>query len=160
MVLEIHLLTTQRTLIVRLIVGYSSLIITFLNTARILIATNEMLNNDDDELSVTMSVNEQCPSDAGYDVLVEFGTQSVDGGVCIGQMNASIMTITPGGPSVTFTVDANTVTLGDDEVYCYMTSINGTVGEYSRSSLLLYYMHGKNNKDLVSIKVLNMHRDH
>ena len=98
-----------------------------------------MLNNDDDdELSVTLSVNQQCPSDTSYDVLVEFGTQSVDGGVCIGQMNASIMTITPGGSPVTFTVDANTVTLRNNEVYCYTASINGTIGEYSRSCLLYY----------------------
>ena len=88
-----------------------------------------MLNNDDDELSVTLSVNQQCPTDTSYGVLVEFGTQSVDGGVCIGQMNASIMSITPGGSPVIFTVDANTVTLGDDEVYCYKASINSTLGE-------------------------------
>ena len=42
----------------------------------------------------------------------------------------SLMTISPGDSPVTFSVDANTVTLEDDEVYRYIASINGTIGEY------------------------------
>ena len=84
-----------------------------------------MLSEDDDILSVTLSVNEECPSDTP--VLVTFGTQPVDGGDCVGQMNATVMTISPGDSPVTFSVDA--FTLEDNEVYCYITSINGTIGE-------------------------------
>ena len=87
-----------------------------------------MLSEDDDILSVTLSVNELCPSDTP--VLVTFGTQLVGGGDCVGQMNATVMTISPGDSPVTFSVDANTVTLEDNEVYCYIASINGTIGEY------------------------------
>ena len=85
-----------------------------------------MLSEDDDILSVTLSVNEECPSDTRYPVLVTFGTQPVDGGDCVGQMNATVMTISP-GDSVTFSVD--TFTKEDNEVYCYIVSINGTIGE-------------------------------
>ena len=89
-----------------------------------------MLSEDDDILSVTLSVNEECPSDTRYPVLVTFGTQPADGGGdCVGQMNATVMTISPGDSPVTFSVDANTVTLEDNEVYCYIASINGTLGE-------------------------------
>ena len=88
-----------------------------------MIATNEMLSEDDDILSVTLSVNEECPSDTRYHVLVTFGTQPEGGGDCVGQMNATVMTISPGDSPVTFSVDA--FTLEDNEVYCYIASING-----------------------------------
>ena len=87
-----------------------------------------MLSEDDDPLSVTLSVNEEYPSDTRYPVLVTFGTQPVDGGDCVGQMNATVMTISPGDSPVTFSVD--TFALEDNEVYCYIASINGTIGEY------------------------------
>ena len=70
------------------------------------IPTNEMLSEDDDILSVTLSMNSVCPSNTRYPVLVTFGTQPV------GQMNATEMTISPGDPPVTFSVDANNVTGG------------------------------------------------
>ena len=90
-----------------------------------------MLNEDDKPLSVTLSVNEECPSDTRYHVLVTFGTRHKNGsGDCVGQMNTTVMTILPGGPSMTFSVYANTVNLEDEEVYCYMAIINGTMGEY------------------------------
>ena len=88
-----------------------------------------MLSEDNDILSVTLSVNEECPSDTSYPVLVTFGTQPEGGGDCVGQMNTTVMTISPGDSPVTFSVDANTVTLEDNEVYCYIASINGTIGE-------------------------------
>ena len=85
-----------------------------------------MLSEDDDILSVTLSVNEECPSDTRYPVLVTFGIQLADG-VCVGEINATVMTISPGDSPVTFSVDANT--LEDNEVYCYIASISGTIGE-------------------------------
>ena len=57
-------------------------------------------------LSVTLSVKVECPSDTTYPVLVTFETQPVDGGDCVGQMNATEMTIPPGDSPVTFSVDA------------------------------------------------------
>ena len=86
-----------------------------------------MLSEDDGILSVTLSVNEECPSDISYPVLVTFGTQRLGGGDCVGQMNATVMTISPGGSPVTFSVDA--FTLEDNEVYCYIASISGTIGK-------------------------------
>ena len=86
-----------------------------------------MLSEDDDPLSVTLSVNVECPSHTSYPVLVTFGTQPEGGGDCVGQMNATVMTISPDGSPVTFSVDA--FALEDEEVYCYIASINGTIGE-------------------------------
>ena len=91
------------------------------------IPTNEMLSEDDDILSVTLSMNSVCPSNTRYPVLVTFGTQPVGSGDHVGQINATEMTLSPGDPPVTFSVDANNVTL---EVYCYMASINDTIGKW------------------------------
>ena len=97
-----------------------------------------MLSGGVQLLSVTLSVNELCPSDTSYDVLVTFGTQSVDGGVCIGQMNATMATVSSGDPPVTFSVPGNSFCLGHNEVYCYL--INDT-GKYINIAMCISYCH-------------------
>ena len=87
-------------------------------------------------LSVTLSVNELCPSDTSYPVLVTFGTQPVDGGDCVGQMNATMSTISSGDSPVTFSVDANSICLGYNEVYCYV--INDDTGKYIEEYTYVY----------------------
>ena len=87
-------------------------------------------------LSVTLSVNELCPSDTSYPVLVTFGTQPVDGGDCVGQMNATMSTISSGDSPVTFSVAGNSICLGCNEVYCYV--INDDTGKYIEEYTCVY----------------------
>ena len=105
-------------------------------TARILIPSDEMLSGGVLSLSVTLSVNELCPSDTSYPVLVTFGTQPVDGGDCVGQMNATISTISSGDSPVTFSVAGNSICLGYNEVYCYV--INDDTGKYIEEYTCVY----------------------
>ena len=105
-------------------------------TARILIPSDEMLSGGVLSLSVTLSVNELCPSDTSYPVLVTFGTQPVDGGDCVGQMNATMSTISSGDSPVTFSVAGNSVCLGYNEVYCYV--INDDTGKYIEEYTCVY----------------------
>ena len=105
-------------------------------TARILISSDEMLSGGVLSLSVTLSVNELCPSDTSYPVLVTFGTQPVDGGDCVGQMNATMSTISSGDSPVTFSVAGNSICLGCNEVYCYV--INDDTGKYIEEYTCVY----------------------
>ena len=105
-------------------------------TARILIPSDEMLSGGVLSLSVTLSVNELCPSDTSYPVLVTFGTQPVDGGDCVGQMNATMSTISSGDSPVTFSVAGNSICLGYNEVYCYV--INDDTGKYIEEYTCVY----------------------
>ena len=105
-------------------------------TARILIPSDEMLSGGVLSLSVTLSVNELCPSDTSYPVLVTFGTQPVDGGDCVGQMNATMSTISSGDSPVTFSVAGNSICLGYNEVYCYV--INDDTGKYIEDYTCVY----------------------
>ena len=105
-------------------------------TARILIPSDEMLSGGVLSLSVTLSVNELCPSDTSYHVLVTFGTQPVDGGDCVGQMNATMSTISSGDSPVTFSVAGNSICLGCNEVYCYV--INDDTGKYTEDYTCVY----------------------
>ena len=105
-------------------------------TARILIPSDEMLSGGVLSLSVTLSVNELCPSDTSYPVLVTFGTQPVDGGDCVGQMNATMSTISSGDSPATFSVAGNSICLGYDEVYCYV--INDDTGKYIEEYTCVY----------------------
>ena len=103
----------------------STLIVPLL-TARILLVTEEILNSDAESLSVTVTVNELCPSDRDYLVLVTFGTRPLasNGSDCKGQVNTTVMTVTSGDSTI-FCVAADTVILGDDEEYCYRTNTDG-----------------------------------
>ena len=107
-----------------------SLLIVSLPTANILLITDLMVGPDDDQLSITVAVNELCPPDREYDVLVTFGTRPRTGGDsdCQGQMNAS--TTIPSDDSATLSVSADTVDRESNEVYCFVVRVDGTIGEY------------------------------
>ena len=64
-------------------------------TAKLLIVTEEILSSDAESLRVTVSVNELCPSDKDYLVLVTFGTRPLAGGGddCVGQVNTNVVII-------------------------------------------------------------------
>ena len=101
--------------------------------ANIVDVTERMLGDNDDPLSVTVTVNELCPSDKDYLVLVTFGTRLTGSdGNCEGQIdrNATISS----GNSTTFSVPADTVSREDDEEYCYTVIVDGEIGEYTINS--------------------------
>ena len=64
-----------------------------------------MLSEDDDNY-IKCDIECEGRVSISYPVLVTFETQPVDGGDCVGQMNATEMTIPPGDSPVTFSVDA------------------------------------------------------
>ena len=82
-----------------------------------------------DSLSVTVTVNFFCTV-AEYPVLVTFGAQVIGSDMCEGRETATLMWLLAGA-SDTFSVDTDTVTLRDNEEYCYIVSINGTLGEHT-----------------------------
>ena len=90
-----------------------------------------MVDPDDDPLSVTVTVNELCPPDREYDVLVTFGAQRQTGSDsdCQGQKNASTTILSDG--SATLSVPADTVDRESNEVYCFVVRFDGTIGEYT-----------------------------
>ena len=97
--------------------------------AMILSITEVMLDPDDDPLSVTVTINELCLSDRGYLVLVSFGTRPANSnGDCEvqGEVNATISS----GCNVTFSIPTDTISLGTNEEYCYLVTVNDTIGEY------------------------------
>ena len=83
-----------------------------------------MVDADDDPLSVTVSVNELCPSDRDYPVLVIFGTRPQTGSDsdCQGQVNAS--TTISSGDNAILSVPADTVDRESNEVYCFIVRVN------------------------------------
>ena len=93
-------------------------------TASILFITDVMLDADDDPLSVTVSVNELCPSDRDYGVLVTFGTRPGAGSDsdCRGQVDVN--TTISSGDSATLSVSADTVDRESNEVYCFVARVN------------------------------------
>ena len=112
-------------------------------TAKILVVTEEMLNSDAESLRVTVSVNELCPSDKDHLVLVTFGTRPLAGGGgddCVGQVNANVVIVVSSGDSTTFSVAADTVSLGDGEEYCYTVIVDGEIGEYTINSCMYLIM--------------------
>ena len=92
------------------------------------VLVDEGLDESDEFLSVTLMVNPLC-REGKYPVLVTFGAQENDNGTCQGQQNATMMSLAS-GESVTFSVDRNTVTLRENEEYCYIIRINGTAGKH------------------------------
>ena len=89
-----------------------------------------------DSLSVTVMVNPLC-TETEYPVLVTFGAQVISSDTCEGQENATLMLLSP-GESATFSVDRDTVTLRDNEEYCYIISINGEAGELTACTINIY----------------------
>ena len=81
---------------------------------------------------MTLTVNELCPSDTQYPVLVMFGlrplTESDDDGDCEGQVDSDIEIISS-GVSATLSVPADAVSLRGDEEYCYTVRIIDYTGK-------------------------------
>lgn len=77
-------------------------------------------------LIVTVSRNKLCP-ETESPVLVTFGARAVAGGECKGQQNATQVVIAS-GKSVSFYVDADTISLGTDETVCFIVSLDGVPG--------------------------------
>ena len=89
-----------------------------------------------DSLSVTVMVNPVC-TETEYPVLVTFGARAIGSDMCERQENATLMLISP-GHSATYSVDRNTVTLRDNEEYCYIVSINGEACELTACTHNIY----------------------
>ena len=90
-------------------------------TASILFITDVMLDPDDVRLSVTVSVNELCPSYRDYGVLATFGTRSGTGD-CQGQVDVNA-TISSGDNTI-LSVPADAVDQESNEVYCFIVRVN------------------------------------
>ena len=86
-------------------------------TASILFITDVMVDADDDPLSVTVRVNELCPSYRDYSVLATFGTRSGTGD-CQGQVDVNV-TISSGDNAI-LSVPADAVDQESNEVYCFI----------------------------------------
>ena len=89
-----------------------------------------MLSSDAELLSVTVSVNELCPSDSGYLLLVTFGAQPLTGSDtsdCEGQVNTN--TFISSGNNAILSVPTDAVSLGENEEYCYTVRVGGETGE-------------------------------
>ena len=84
-----------------------------------------------DELSVTVSINDAC-EDGEYPVTVMFGTvpRTSSGGCNIQRNVSGQVPLRPGQPSTTFSVETSSITLGYDEVYCYVVFLRGVAGIY------------------------------
>ena len=95
-------------------------------TARTLIVENIMLE-DDTPLSMTVTVNEDCPNDK-YSVMVKFGTRPKGGGDCDIQREATSKPPLSPGESTTFSVEVSSVFRGVDEKYCYIIKLDGKTG--------------------------------
>ena len=96
-------------------------------TARIV--TMEDYSQSDDELSVTVTINELCLNDTNYLVLVIFGTRPSVNDDCMDQEESVPKNISS-GDSETFAVSIDSVTLEDGYMYCYTIIVNGVHGEY------------------------------
>ena len=100
--------------------------ILFYITARIV--TMEDYSQSNDELSVTVTINELC---LNYLVLVIFGTRPSVNDDCVDQEESVPKNISS-GDSETFAVS---VTLEDGYMYCYTIIVNGARGEYMINKL-------------------------
>ena len=102
-------------------------LILFYITARIV--TMEDYSESNDELSVTVTINELCLNDTNYLVLVIFGTRPSVNDDCMDQEESVPKNISS-GDSETFAVSIDSVTLEDGYMYCYTIIVNGVRGEY------------------------------
>ena len=78
-------------------------------------------------LIVKVTRNRLCP-ETHSPVLVTFGATLAAGGDCQGQKNATEMAIAS-GTSASFYVDAATIILEQDEIICFIVSLDGVPGE-------------------------------
>ena len=91
------------------------------------------LDSGGDSLSVTVMVNPLC-TETEYPVLVTFGARVIGSDMCEEQENATLMLLSS-GEAATFSVNRDTVTLRDNEEYCYIVSINGKAGELAACTI-------------------------
>ena len=91
----------------------------------------EDYSESDDELSVTVTINELCLNDTNYLVLVIFGTRPSVNDDCMDKEESVPKNISS-GDSETFDVS---VTLEDGYMYCYTIVVNGVRGEYMINKL-------------------------
>ena len=97
--------------------------------ARRVIVEDDDLENKD-ELSVTVSINDAC-EDGEYPVTVMFGTvPRTSSGGCNIQRNVSGQVPLRPGQRSPFTVETSSITLGPDEVYCYIVFLREIPGIY------------------------------
>ena len=76
---------------------------------------------------VTVTRNGLCP-ETHSPVLVTFGATPAAAGDCQGQKNVTEMVIAS-GTSASFYVDAATIVLEQDEIICFIVSLDGVPGE-------------------------------
>ena len=82
---------------------------------------------DGKPLSVTLTVNSECPEECP--IAVMFGTEPEAGGSCDIQQNVFKGSFAP-GETTTFSVDTGSVIRLSGERYCYSTSLCGNISEY------------------------------
>ena len=93
-------------------------------TASILFITDVMVDPDDDPLSVTVRVNELCPSYRDYSVLATFGTRSGTGSDSDCQGQVDVNTTISSGDNAILSVPADAVDRESNEVYCFIVRVN------------------------------------
>ena len=93
----------------------------------LLVIEEQILRVDTPMLIVTVSRNSRCP-ETDDPVLVTFGARTVTGGDCVGQQNTTARPISS-GTSVCFFVDAATIFLGPDQIYCFNVILDGVSGQ-------------------------------
>ena len=98
-------------------------------TVRVLAVQEQasLILNEQLLLIITVRRNSLCP-ETDDPVLVTFGAMAVTGGDCVGQQNTTARPIPP-GTSVSFFVDAATISLGPDQIYCFNVILDGVSGE-------------------------------
>ena len=96
-------------------------------TVRVLVVERQVLSLETQQFDLVISRNSLCP-ETDSPVLVTFGAMAVTGGDCVGQQNTTARPIPP-GTSVSFFVDAATISLGQDQIYCFNVILDGVTGE-------------------------------
>ena len=82
---------------------------------------------DDEPLSVTVTVNSGCPKSCP--VIVSFGTKPPEADGCGAQVNVTSEEDLSPGETETFSVEADTVSRDSDEVYCFTVILCGNTGK-------------------------------
>ena len=93
----------------------------------VLLVEEQILRLDTPVLIVTVRRNSECP-ETSSPVLVTFGARPANGGECVGQKNATSTPI-PSGASASFFVNADSISLGQDDIYCFIVILDGVPGE-------------------------------
>ena len=97
--------------------------------ARVLVVTEQISVIVDSQLllKVTIGRNKLCP-ESQSPVVVTFGARAETGGECEGQQIAT-HTVISAGDSASFFVNTATISLGCNEIICFIVSLDGVPGE-------------------------------